>query len=161
MIDTRKIADYRKLRFASIDECIAEVDRIVASDRAGTLRRLGNWTPGRIFAHLAAWIEYNYVGFPMKPPPFFIRWLIKLSFKKFARDGLPRGFRIPRTEGGTYGLDDMSTEEGAKRFKAALLRLKNGEPPQYHSPAVGPISEELRVQLQLRHAELHLGYLIP
>ena len=44
MIDTSKVQDRRKLRFHSIDDLLADVDRIVAAEKAGTLRRTGNWT---------------------------------------------------------------------------------------------------------------------
>ncbi|MBK8267345.1 MAG: DUF1569 domain-containing protein [Planctomycetes bacterium] len=161
MIDTAKVIEHRKLHFASIDECIAEVDRIVAADQAGTLRRLGNWTAGQNLAHLASWIEYAYVGFPLKRPPFFVRWVLKFMVGKYARDGMPKGVKIPGTERGTFGMDDIPTAEAAERYKKALARLKNGEPSRYHSPGFGQVSESVRLQLMLRHAELHLGFLVP
>ncbi len=46
----------------SIDEVLADVDRLVAAAHAGTLQQIGNWTPGQVMAHLAAWIEYGYDG---------------------------------------------------------------------------------------------------
>lgn len=66
----------RLLHFNSIDEIFAEMDRIIAADRAGTLRRAGNWTAGQAFGHLAAWIDYGYEGYPMKTP-----WLVKVIAK--------------------------------------------------------------------------------
>ncbi len=38
------------------------------------------------------------------------------------------------------------------------MRLKNGEPCTHDSPAFGALSHEDRIRLNLRHAELHLGY---
>ena len=72
-IDTRRLQNFRKLRFVSIDECLAEIQRIVDADAQGTLKAIGNWTPSQNLTHVAAWIEYAYTGFPIKPPPFFIR----------------------------------------------------------------------------------------
>ena len=59
-IDTNKTANHRRLRFESIDDVLAEIDRVVQADAESRLRTLGNWTPGQIMAHIAAWIEYGY-----------------------------------------------------------------------------------------------------
>jgi hypothetical protein len=152
----------RTLRFNSVDELLAEIDRIVSAEKAGTLRRTGNWSTGQIFGHLAAWIDYGYEGFPPGAhPPFFVRWVMKFWKKKIIRDGMPAGIRIPRTKDGTFGTEPYSADEGAARLRAALKRLSVGEPVKFHSPAMGPVSEAERIQVQLRHAELHLSYLHP
>lgn len=158
-VDTAKVSNRRKLRFGSIDEALAEVDKIVAADEAGTLVTLGNWTPGQIFAHLAAWIEYGYDGYPLKAPPWFIRVILRMRLKNIIRKGMPSGVRIPRVENGTVGQDPLSTAEGAARLRRAFERLQSGEPPKFDSPAFGPMPHDDRVQLNLRHAELHLSFL--
>jgi len=124
-IDPRKALNYRKLRFATIDDCSAEVRSIVGAEQKGTLRCVGNWTPGQIMAHVAAWIEYGYVGYPIKSPPFFIRWILRLSLRKMLRDGMQRGIRIPGIKDGTVGMDKEETQHAAERLLNALQRLKN------------------------------------
>jgi hypothetical protein len=161
-IDTATTAEHRTLRFLSIDDLLAEIDRIVESERADTLRRTGNWTAGQIFGHLAAWINFGYEGFPKGAhPPFFIRWILKRKKQQYLRESMRRGVRIPRAIEGTFGTEVHSTEEGAKRLRGALARLKNREPVKFHSPAFGEMPHDERVAFQLRHAELHLGYLHP
>lgn len=150
---------HRKLRFDSIEDCILEVGRIVEADRAQKLRCTGNWTPGQILGHLAAWIEYGYEGYPIKPPPFFIRWILRLNLKRMLHKGMSKGVRIPGIEGGTTGIEDLPTSEAAHRLLDALDRLNRNEPARFDSPAFGPMSHEDRVRLNLRHAELHLGFL--
>lgn len=149
--------DHRKLHFSTIDELQAEIDRIVAADQAGTLRCSGNWTAGQAFGHVAAWINYAYDGYPLRTP-WFIRMILKRRVRKYLRDGMPRGVRIPKVRGGTYGIDPMTTQEGAARLRAALQRL-GSEPARFESPAFGPLSASDHVALNIRHAELHLGYL--
>ncbi|HEY6563602.1 MAG TPA: DUF1569 domain-containing protein [Pirellulaceae bacterium] len=158
-VDTAKVNARRALRFATVGDLLTELDRLESADRAGSLRTLGNWTPGQIFGHLAAWIEYGYVGFPMGRPPWFIRWLLRRKGKKMLREGMPAGVRIPFTEHGTYGTEVLSTSDGLTRLRAALDRLQQGEPPKFDSPAFGPLSPADRLQIHLRHAELHLGFL--
>jgi len=157
-VDPKSVAGFRKLRFNSVDACLAEVDRIVAADAAGKARTIGNWTIGQNFAHLAAWIEYGYDGFQVKAPPLPIRWMLKYVLKgRYLRNGLPRGVSIPGVKDGTTGQDAMSTVDGAARYKRALARLMK-EPFKHPSPAFGQLTMDEQIQLNLRHAELHLGY---
>ena len=157
-IDTRKVTEYRSLRFNSIDECVAEVKHILEADQAGTLRTLGNWTGGQILTHLAAWIEYGYEGYPMRPVPFFIRWMMQFQLRKILKKGMSRGVKIPGIQGGTVGMEAIELPAAGDRLVQAWQRLKNNEEAQHHSPAFGPMSHEDRIQLNLRHAELHLGF---
>ena len=159
-IDTSK-AERRKLWFDSIDEALADVDRIVEAERAGTLRQTGNWTAGQALGHLASWVEYGYDGYPMKPLPFFICRILRWKVKQFLVEGLPGGVRIPGVGAGTYGVEVIPAEEGADRLRRAFGRLKSGERCGHESPAFGPMSHEDRIALNLRHAELHLGFLQP
>ncbi len=160
MIDTAKATDRRNLRFNSIDELLADIDRIVESDKKGTLRHIGNWTAGQIFGHIAGWIDYAYEGYPTKVP-WFIRMFIRPKRTKYLREGLPAGVRIPRAEGGTYATQAYPTAEGADRLRKALRRLKSREPARYDSPAFGKLTDDERIALNLRHAELHLSFLHP
>lgn len=158
-VDTSR-AEHRSLRFNSIEDVLAEIDRIVAADQSGRLRCAGNWTAGQTFGHLATWINYGWDGYPFKVP-WFIRLILRSKVRRMLSDGMPRGVRIPKAEAGTYGVEPLSTEEGAERLRAALRRLRSGDPPRFHSPAFGEMSLEDRVRLNLRHAELHLGFLHP
>lgn len=158
-LDTRKSAEWRELRFNCIDDCAAEVKRLLAADRDGRLRATGNWTAGQTMAHIASWIEYAYEGFPISRPPFFVRWILRLRLKKMLDDGMPRGVRIPSVKDGTVGMDEMDTPDAAERLLAALTRLGSSEETEHDSPAFGAMSHEDRIRLNLRHAELHLGYL--
>lgn len=163
IIDTGKVTDHRKLRFNTLDDLLAEVDRIVAADQAGRLRRTGNWTAGQIFGHLAAWMNYSYEGYPKgrARPPWFIRVYLRMRKKSYMRDGMPRGVKIPGVEGGTFATEPLSTQEGAQRLRSVIQRAKKGEPALHDSPAFGKMSEDDRITIQLRHAEAHLGFLKP
>jgi Protein of unknown function (DUF1569) len=158
-VDTAKSTEYRKLRFESIDDLLKELDAIDAAAYAGRLQTTGNWTAGQILSHLAAWIEYGYIGFPIAAPPWIFRMILKMLSKRYLKSGFPRGVRIPGTTNGTTGQDDAPYDEASQRYRTAFLRLKNGEQCKFDSPAFGAMSHEDRIRLNLRHAELHLGYL--
>ncbi|MBW7904658.1 MAG: DUF1569 domain-containing protein [Phycisphaerae bacterium] len=151
-------APRRALRFSSIDELLREVELIEVADAAGRLRCAGAWTAGQILGHLAAWIDYAYEGYPGKRPPWLVRFIVRLSRKRYLYGGLPAGVRIPDAPGGTYGTEVLSTEEGARRLRAALERLGR-EPARHDSPVFGSMTQEERIALNLRHAELHLSFL--
>src|SRR5262245_20550115 len=158
-VDTGKVADRRQLRFESIDRVLAEVDRLVAAERAGRLKRLGNWTLGQTFNHLATWAEYAYTPMPLKPP-FFVRWFLRLRKRKFLYGPMRAGVRIPGVAGGTLATEPASLDDGLTRFRRVLERLKV-EPPTVPSPVFGMLTHDETIALNLRHAELHLGYHVP
>jgi hypothetical protein len=157
-INTKNSSGFRKLRFETIDACIAEVQRIADAAETGRLKTTGNWTPGQILSHLAAWIHYAYDGFPMRKAPWFIRWILRWRLPSMLRTGVPRGIRIPGAKQGTFGMEDRPTREAVERYLAALQWLASNEIAPHDSPAFGALSHEERIQLNLRHAELHLGY---
>ena len=159
MLDTKAVDARRELWFDTIDQCVAEIDAIVVAEREGRLQTLGNWTAGQNMAHLATWIEYGWDGYPIKKPPFFVRWMLRRMFKRILKKGMPAGARIPGLPEGTLGQDEMETEAAAERLKRAFARLKDGEVAKFDSPAFGAMTHEERVTLNLRHAALHLGFL--
>lgn len=159
MLDTTKVEERRSLRFDSIDACLAEVQKIADADSNGSLVTLGNWTAGQNLSHLAAWIEYGWEGYPMNDLPLPIRTAMREMLPQIIDKGMEPGMQIPDVPGGTLGADEMETKAAIERFGAALTRLKAEEPVKHNSPAFGEMSDTERVQLNLRHAELHLGFL--
>lgn len=139
-----------------------DLDAIEASHRRGTLTRTGNWSEGEIFTHLAAFIEYGYDGYPRQvSPPWIIAALfIRPRKKRYLRDGMPAGVKIPGNPRGTTGMEDVPLEQGLSRLRGALDRLEKTDPP-VHSPAFGPMTHDEKIALTLRHGELHQGFLMP
>lgn len=148
----------RSVRFQSIDDLRAEARRLAHADQTDGLTRLGNWTLGQALNHLATWINFAYEGFPSgAKPPLFIRVALRFMRKKMLDGGLPAGVNIPKVEGGTYGVEVVSTQEGLARLEHALQRLET-EPTRHPSPAFGAMTKDESIKLNLRHAELHLGF---
>jgi hypothetical protein len=150
----------RSLKLNSLADLDAELARIEQAHRQGRLQRLGNWTPGQILGHLAAWLEFGWRGYPpVLNPPLPIRVLLRLTKRRFLSRPLPAGFRIPKVEGGTVGTEPLEFDEGMARLRQALERLRRGEAPPHPSPVFGTMSHAEAVQANLRHSELHLSYL--
>lgn len=160
MIDTRRVAGWRSLRFNSLAEMTAEAERIAAAERAGTLTRLGNWTTGQMFGHVAYWMGRSFEGYPRGfGPPGWITPLLKLSKKRFLTKGMPRGFRIRGVPGGTLATDPMDLEAGLAMLRRAAERLEQQE-PRHANAVFGPMGKDEWIRLNLRHAELHFGYFL-
>lgn len=160
MIDTSRVSDRRSLRFASIRELLADMDRIVASEKAGTLRRTGNWTAGQTFGHVATWITFAWNGFPFRLP-WRYRLVLRWKKKSLLQRGFHPGERLPGAAGGTYGTERFELEDGAARLRDALKRLESGEPSLFADPAFGWLTRDEEIGMALRHAELHLSFLHP
>lgn len=153
-----RTAKRRSLRFNSLDDLLAEMGRLIQAESEGHLTYSGNWTLGQIFGHLAAWMSYPYDGFPMGKAPWFVRLIVGPQKQRFLTRGLPAGVRMPGVREGTYGVESLSTAEGAARLREAVERLLTGRPPVHPSPVFGPMSHDETLQANLRHAELHLSF---
>lgn len=163
-VDTSKIRvapdGARELHFSSPDEATAEMDRIAQAEREGRLKQLGNWSAGTVFSHLATWIDYSYEGFPPKlNPPWIIRFVVKFQKHKFLNGRMPRGVKIPGIEGGTLATQPIALEDGVRHLRASLERLKR-ERPKQRSVLFGELTHEEWIKGNLRHAELHMSYLV-
>lgn len=159
-INTKHAQGRRKLHFASIEDALRDAQIIADAEQNGTLKQLGNWTPGQCFGHLGGWINYAFDGYPpdLRPP-----WLIKLILRalkwKYMKE-LPTGARIPKIEGGTKCIDPLATPEGLARLKAAWQRIGQSAPTQ-PNPIFGPLPHDEWIALNLRHAELHQSFFVP
>jgi hypothetical protein len=160
-VNTGKVTDRRTLKLRSLADLRADIDRIEAAANAGTLRRTGNWTTGQVLGHLAAWMSYPYVGFPMKRAPWFVRLIVGRRKNRYLNEAMPSGVRIPGIEGGTVGLEDLTVQEAVSKLRSSIARLESGAPPVHPSPVFGEMTLDEVVRLNLRHAELHLSFLHP
>ena len=152
----------RTLRFDTIDDALAEAERLAAAEREGRLRRAGNWTLGQTLGHLAAWANFALDGYPDSiRPPGPVRAILRLFKGRVLKKGMTPGMRLGRhLPEGTVGTDVVPTEEGLRRFRDALRRLR-ATVPTIDNPVFGKLTHEEWVQLNLRHAELHLGFQVP
>jgi hypothetical protein len=154
-----KAIERRSVRFSTLSQLRAELDRIESAYRAGRLKTRGNWMPGQTLNHLATWASYAYDGHPPQlKAPWFIKLILKLQKNKFLAGPLPAGVHIPKIEGGTLGTEDVPFEQALANYRKQIQRYEVGPPP-HPNVIFGPLTHEEWKLLQLRHAELHLGFL--
>ena len=152
----------RALRLESVDDLATELDRIVAVHYAGHLHANGNWTPAQILEHLAKLIEFSYEGFPFRAswPLRVVSHVAKwVAWKRFVDLAMQPGWSL---RGGAAALlpDPWADfDVAAARLRAALWRIRRGDPMRQPSPWEGALTHEQWVYVHLRHAELHLSFL--
>lgn len=150
----------RPLRFRSLEDARAEVDRLSASQRAGRLVCAGNWTMAQIVEHITKFIEGSLDGFSFRAP-----WILRVIGRAIKPwcigKPMPRGVQLRGKSALLLPSDDAELEACLARFNAAMDRLRAGERMEAESPLFGPLTHDQWVQMHLRHAEHHLGYLRP
>jgi hypothetical protein len=155
-IATDKVTERRELHFNTIEDIRAEVERLA---QCHELRALGNWSTGQIFQHLAIGLNCCIDGYPHQlPAP--VRLALRFLFKRrFLMKPMAAGFKLPAKAAAL--LPPPTTQEvGLRNLRQALERFEM-EPKRVPNPVLGPLTNDEWIQLQCRHAELHLSFLVP
>lgn len=150
-INTKKVEGRRKVRYSLLDEFLLEAERLAATD----VRSLGNWSQGQIYGHLARTMNGSIdgLGFLMPAP---VRFLMSLFMKrKFLYGELPAGFKSAPE----FVPEDTSLEKELAELKASVVRQRE-EPDRVLHPAFGNIGKDGWNEFHLRHAELHMSFLL-
>jgi hypothetical protein len=154
-VDTARVQGRRKLDYASLDEVVTDAERL----SSGTIKTLGNWSPGQIFRHLAIAYNGSIDGFP-PAFPWFMRMIGKALKRVFMKNPMPAGLKLPPKFAAVVLPSPTTTEEGLAELRLAVARLAR-ESERAEHPIFGKISKEEWNSLHLKHANLHMGYLIP
>src|SRR5262245_54366842 len=155
-IDTCKVKERRQLRFNSLDDILADVERLACSK---SVRAVGNWSSGQVLQHLAMTMDNSIDGFPaFVPAP--IRVLLRTFMKRrFLTRPMPAGFNLPA--GAAKMLPPPPRwDAGLANVRRAMQRVKKETRRSPH-PAFGPMTADEWEQIHCRHSELHLSFLIP
>lgn len=156
-IDTSKVRGRRKLRFASHQEVIDEICRL----RDAPHRQLGNWNLAMIAQHLA-----NAINASMEGGTFRVKWYLKLVGPWVVKPMLvkgpfPAGFKLPRSASARLvAAPDARLDAALDELRQAIDRLLRDTRSRPH-PVAGSLTAAEWVQFHLRHAEMHLSFLIP
>jgi Protein of unknown function (DUF1569) len=154
-INTKAVQGRRELRFDSLDDVVADAERVVG---AAGVRTLGNWPPDRLLGHLTTAINGSIDGMPFRAP-WYIRLIAPRLKRRFTTRKMSPGFKLPKQVEASYFPASPSNLEALAKLKAAVARTKTERMTADH-PALGKLNHEEWTQLHLRHAELHLSYVV-
>lgn len=156
-VDTKHVRGRRTLRFESLDDILTDANRLADVE----VDTLGNWSLGQILAHLAKGLNLAIDGSP-KLAAWHIRFVARTLFKRrFLTKGLPAGFQLKSQAAKLLSPeDDVTVEEGLSALMQAAKRWEQ-DPTRHPHIALGELTLTEWDQLQCRHAELHLSFVLP
>ena len=156
LVDTRRVDGRRLLSFQSYDEMLAEAEHLAGVET----RSLGNWSLGQALKHLALSMHLDVDGSPFDAHPI-IRLVARVLYRhRLIHVGMPPGFRLPPAMAEQLVPGPTSIEEGLHALREAVERLRHESPRAAH-PLFGRMTAQEWEMFHLRHAELHLSYIVP
>ena len=145
----------RTVRYSTLSDIVQDAEAVI-----GNHHTVGHWTFGQICQHLAKTMNACFDGFGFQAP-WIARWLIAPFVKNsLLIKPLKPGFKLPASGKAMLPDDHVSAEEGLRQMSAAIERFAHEIPTAPH-PFLGAMASEEVVQLQLRHAELHMSFIVP
>ena len=155
-VNSKKVKGRRVLRFESLEQVLAEVEML---EKCEEVRTLGNWSAGQTFSHLARAMVASIDGFPGSLP-WPLRVIGRVIKGRALRSRMRAGFKMPKIIRSTMLPPEQSVAEGAAELREAIGRLGR-EKKRAPSPLLGELTVDQWEQFHCRHAELHLGFLVP
>lgn len=155
-VDPRRVQGRRRLRFADWNEMLLDAERLVASPGA---RTLGNRPLDQLLTHLAFAVNGSIDGLAERGA-WHLRLIGPLVKKRALRDGFPAGFRAPVKSELRAFPPGRSPLEALEALRAAVRRTETETMSAAH-PYLGKLTHDEWLQFHLRHAELHLSFVVP
>jgi hypothetical protein len=147
----------RPLTFASLDEVMPDVDRLLRGHTT-----VGNWSLGQICSHLAQALHFTLDGFPAEAR---LPWIIQKTVGRFVlwlilrRGRFVEGMRMPRKYEPVPGADARAEAES---LRAALRRFAAHTGPLAEHPLKGAaVSRAVWERFHCIHSAHHLRFAIP
>jgi Protein of unknown function (DUF1569) len=155
-IDTKAVAGRRHLEFRSLDDVVADAEKLVSS---GRVKILGNWPLNQLLMHEATAINDSIDGMNGKAPWYF-RLIGPFLKRTILTKGLRAGFQLPKEREAASYPAASSDREALEKLRKAAARVKTERMTSPH-PLLGELSHDEWMQLHLRHAELHQSFAVP
>ena len=149
-------AEHRELRFDTIDDAMAEAERLAACET----RTTGNFSLGQIYEHLARTFEVVLGERKMPPVALPMRIMARMMRPMVLRKA-STGFKLPdKAQGVLWPSEDVSVEEGVAHLRETFGQYKSTPSLPKHV-FFGKMTRLQHDTLQCRHFESHLGFVHP
>ena len=121
---------------------------------------VGNWSFAQILEHLARAIDSSIDGFSFRS-----HWLVRTLAAAFLKNRLlttkmKPGVNLPRRASSYLPEPEVELHDAREHLEAAAQRLLTTAPTARH-PYLGRMSDREWLALHLRHAELHMSFVLP
>ncbi len=144
----------RALTFASLDEIMPDVERLLAGHVT-----VGRWSLGQICNHLELAIRLSMDGAPERAP-----WLVRRAFGpvalrlSFWLGRMPQGVKVPEIYLPRPGLD---ASREADALRAAIKRFGSFTGRFDEHPMLGRLSPGQWERFHCLHCAHHLSFAVP
>lgn len=156
-VNTAQVSGRRQLHFADFAELIADAERVATVP----CQTLGNWSVAQVLDHLASAANRPFDGYGDFKVSWFTRYLIIPFLKNnLLTKQMPPGIQFPQGAKELLPSVDVTPQEALAKLKLGLARFSN-ELPTHPHPALGALALQEWVAFSLRHAEMHLSFVIP
>jgi hypothetical protein len=151
-----KAATRRVVHYSSLDEFQAEAEHLAK----GKFRTIGNWSFSEILDHLAKTMTASVDGFGFKAPWWARVLIAPLMKNSFLTKTMKPGFKLPKAAWALMPANALSPAGAMENLRTALARVTN-EPANAEHPFLGKLASQEWTSLHLRHAELHMSFVVP
>jgi hypothetical protein len=143
----------RTLRYESLDEVMADVERLLKGHKT-----VGNWSLAQICRHLSTAMR-RIVDLPASTPQDPSKWVPEEQKRQVMESGLlPEGLPAPPEITPTETLVPGEEAEG---LRAAIAYYKASSGPVIPHRIFGPLTRAEWDRLQLIHLAHHLSFAVP
>lgn len=147
----------RDVRYANLAEFLRDAERLAAM----RVQTVGNWTYAQILQHLATAIQGSLDGYGFKAPWFARCVIAPLVKNRILTKRMPAGIRLPTRAEGLIPPADVALESSLAELRQQLARWGTGERDMAPHPFLGRLASQEWNSLHLRHAELHMSFVVP
>jgi hypothetical protein len=155
-VDVKKVANRRKVRYQTLDDFVQDAERLSQA----SVRTLGNRSYDQILGHLAFAMNGSIDGSVLRIA-WPVRMVARLLRKRILTGGLSPGFRLSRAnDARAWSEESPEIRPALEKARQAVSRLQAEEKRCPH-PALGQLSKEEWNTFHLRHAELHMSFVVP
>ena len=152
-----KLQHARELHFDTLDELLADAERIAVHPDAPTR---GAWSASQNIWHVARYIQASVEGYPFLPP-WWMKLIGPLMKRRLITQRMSPGFKAPSNVAKHMEPQSVSDEQTAIGPAVALLREWVGKAKSQGfipaNPVFGKMTARQWEQLHCRHAEHHFG----
>lgn len=156
LVDTKLVMNRRSLHYESLGEFLVDAQCLAQ----GTTQTLGNWTLAQIFDHVSRSLRVAVEGTDAWFP-WPARCVLRFARRKIMSRPMKPGFHVPRNlEQVLRPGEGLTADESLQNLHEAICRFQSASQLARH-PAFGKLTRDEWQQLTLRHAELHMSFVIP
>ena len=156
MTTTAEHTQRRSIAFSTLEEVRADIEELAG----GSYVTVGKWSFAQILDHLGTSLNASIDGFPYKVS-WFVRWVVAPMFKNsILTKPMKPGFTLPKKFSSYLPSEECTVEESLPKVLAAIKRFED-ELPHADHPFFGKMASEEWMNLHIRHAELHMSFVVP